>query len=95
MLTFLSGAFFEIMVCVSISMRKYSLIKYLNGPDKFSVVNHIGVTVTMLSFIVFVTFFTIFRMPSLQAIYYLEKLKIKEKRIASLRRSFKEKEKIK
>ena len=62
-LSFFVGTFFEVMICVSISMRMFKIWDYLNSSDKFCIANQLIVLCVMIVFVGYITFFTFFRMP--------------------------------
>ena len=64
-LGFLEGSFFELMVCISISMRSFSVFRYLVRIDHFSIACHMLIFLVVTLFVIFVAYFTIFRMPKL------------------------------
>ena len=68
-LGFMLGTFFETMVCVSVSMRSFEMFDFLNHSDKFSLVNHMLVTIITVLFVGIITFFTLFRLPKLADFY--------------------------
>ena len=67
-ISFMQGTFFEVLVCVSVSMRSLALFDYLNYQDKFSIANHMLVTVSLVLFAGNITYFTFFRLPKLAAL---------------------------
>ena len=67
-LGFLEGIFFEAMVCVSVSMRAFDYMAYLNLSDKFSIANQMTVLFILVLFLGLITYFTVFRMPKLVAL---------------------------
>ena len=67
-LGFLEGIFFEAMVCVSVSMRAFDYMAYLNSSDEFSIANQMTVLIILFLFLGLITYFTVFRMPKLVAL---------------------------
>ena len=78
-LEFMQGTFFEILVCVSVSMKTFGFFDYLNPADKFSIANHLLVLVLTVLFMGMITYFTLFRLPKLAALYEYEH-RIKKKK---------------
>lgn len=62
-LAFFAGTFFEVMVCLSVSMRMFTFYEYLNGADKFAIANQMIVCVPMLITIFLSVFFAFCRAP--------------------------------
>ena len=60
-LNFIHGTFFEIMVCVSVSMKMLKYDKYLNTPDLVSVGLQFFFAAILCLYVLFVTYFTIFK----------------------------------
>ena len=60
-LNFIHGTFFEILVCVSISLSSLKFAQYLNTSDWVSVYLSIFFGVILLVQILFVAYFTIFK----------------------------------
>ena len=64
-LGFLSGTFFEIMVCLSVSMKMLGMLEFLNSYDKFSIANQLVTCLIMVLYIFFSVFFALCRAPKL------------------------------
>ena len=64
----MQGTFFEVIVCLSVSMRSFEIYEYLNAADKFSIANQIVVLAITVCFIFFISYFTLFRLRKLHAI---------------------------
>ena len=79
------------MVCLSVCMPSFGLYKYLNGSDKFSLVNQIFVMIIMVLFMILITLFTIFKLSKLQAYHMLNQIEEKRCQLTSIRESFKRK----
>ena len=62
------------MVCLSVSMKIFTIYDYLNEADKFNIVNQLFVAVLMLLFIALITYFTIFRMSKLSALFRINQM---------------------
>ena len=73
---FLQGTFFEVMVSLTISMTMFELWEYLTLGDKISIVNQLAVAVIMVAFILFVTYFSVFK---IRKIITLKKVSDQEK----------------
>lgn len=58
-LGFLQGTFFEVMVGISVSMRKLQIWQYMNSIDKFGVANMAAVFVIMIILVIFVAYFAV------------------------------------
>ena len=65
-LNFIHGTFFEVMVCVSVSMRMLKYEKYFETPDYVSVVLQFFFALILITYVIFVTYFTIFKTGPLQ-----------------------------
>ena len=62
-LGFVQGTFFEIILCASVGMKMFSLLEYLNGTDKAAIGFQMVATLILLSFIVFMIYFTFVQVP--------------------------------
>ena len=94
-ISFIEGTFFELMVCISVSVRSLTLMKYLKRVDYFSIANHFIIFIVVALFVIFVAYFTVFRMPKLQ-IFYLKELREKNAKILNeARENFRTKQKEK
>ena len=89
-LNFLQGTFFEAMVCVSVSMKQFAIFDFLNSSDKFSMVNHLLVTIIMVLFVGLITFFTLFRLPKLAELYDHTYRQKKKEHLNKARQTFKD-----
>ena len=84
-LGFFQGTFFELLICLSVSMKVMENSEFFNGPDKFSVTNQMIVAFGLMVFIGFVTYFTIFVMPKVYFVYVSDKLFEQEEKIDETR----------
>ena len=84
-LGFLQGTFFEVMICLSVSMRIFTIYEYLNAADKFNIANQLFVSIIMLLFILLISYFTLFRMSKLRALNILNKMENHKNHILEVR----------
>ena len=64
-LALLTGTFFEVILCLSVSMKMFSMWEYLKAGDKFSIANQMVVCVVMVLYILLSIFFVLCRAPKL------------------------------
>ena len=67
MVTFMTGTFFENLVCISISMQMLTYYEVLNSVDKMSIAFQFIFLVAVVAFIAYVTYFVIIVSPKLVA----------------------------
>lgn len=60
-LTFIHGTFFEIAVCVSVSMRMFEYKDYLEQSDKVSMAAQIFFIVVLVAYLSFILYFATFK----------------------------------
>ena len=60
-LYFIHGVFFEVLVCVSMSMRMLDYYEYLNDSDKASIGLQFFFAVILFAYLMYVFYFTIFK----------------------------------
>ena len=60
-LNFIHGVFFEVLICVSTSMGMMQYREYFNNSDKWSVALQFIFMAFLVSYILFVTYFTVFK----------------------------------
>ena len=91
---FLEGTFFEVMVCVSVSMRMLTFLEYLNDVDRFSIANQFVMAFILLALLCYILYFSIVKVPLLVAFYTVRKAKDNDRakeKLKKARDSFKEK----
>ena len=62
------------MVCLSVSMKMLFIVEFLNGADKFSIVNQMVAFVIMALYILLSMFFALCRAPKLVKLHQHAKL---------------------
>ena len=62
-LGFMQGTFFEIILCASVGMQMLTMMEYLNQADKVAIGCQLLAALVLLSFILFVLYFTWFAGP--------------------------------
>ena len=60
-LNFIHGVFFEVLICVSTSMGMMQYAEYFNDSDKWSVALQFVFMAFLVSYFLFVTYFTVFK----------------------------------
>ena len=91
LLGFLTGTFFELMISMSIGMRNFKMgyREYFVGMDRFALVNQMVIGVVMTGFILYICFFTVFRMSHMHAHFMLHKRTANQELLEALQASFK------
>ena len=88
---FMSGTFFEIIVCVSISMKMLTIYEFLNSSDVVSLFFQFLFLISVLFFIGFVSYFA-FGVSAKLVIYYKgNSLISKRQKLKKIRETFRRK----
>ena len=87
---FMLGTFFEVLVCLSVSMSMFEIWEFLNASDKFSIANQLVVVIPVVAVTLYGAFFALFRAPKLVALRKFEKLEKNKENLDSIRQNFKQ-----
>lgn len=74
-LGFIHGVFFEVLVCVSISMYMIDFYNFLNMHDEYCIVLQFFFSGILIAYLCYVLYFTIFKAGALAEKTRIEKLK--------------------
>ena len=88
-LGFVQGTFFEISLCASVGMKMLYMLEYLNKADKVAIGFQMVAAFILLSFIVFVLYFTLVEGPTMIDFDLYKEWKHHEKKIEQVKNKFK------
>lgn len=86
---FCIGTFFEILVCISISMRMLDLYEYFSWTDHLSVAFQFTFLVAIIVFIAFVIYFTFKMAPQLVTMTNGNNIRARQDKLKVIRQNFK------
>lgn len=88
LVTFMTGTFFENLVCISISMQMLTYYEVLNSADKMSIAFQFLFLAAVVAFIAYVTYFAIIVSPKLVARTKGMQLSSKQEKISLIHKRF-------